>query len=101
MLHTVNKSPFERNNLLSCMEHAVAGSAILLYEDGVYAALKNGKFAEQVAAKAKECKIYVLGPDMTARGLDHGNVPDGVTVLADYGAFVDATIEHGTVQSWL
>ncbi|MBF0334232.1 MAG: sulfurtransferase complex subunit TusB, partial [Alphaproteobacteria bacterium] len=39
MLHTVNKSPFEKNALESCLSHAVEGASILLIEDGVYAAL--------------------------------------------------------------
>ena len=41
MLHIVNKSPFERNTLDTCLKHAKAGSAILLIEDGVYGALKG------------------------------------------------------------
>ncbi|MCP4411990.1 MAG: sulfurtransferase complex subunit TusB, partial [Gammaproteobacteria bacterium] len=30
MLHTVNKSPFERNTLKSCLRIAKPGSAVLL-----------------------------------------------------------------------
>ncbi len=37
MLHTVNKSPFEKTSLDSCLRFAQEGSAILLLEDGVYA----------------------------------------------------------------
>jgi len=33
MLHTVNKSPFERNTLQSCLRLAKPGSAILLIEE--------------------------------------------------------------------
>jgi tRNA 2-thiouridine synthesizing protein B len=40
MLHTVNKSPFERNSLDSCLSHAKAGSSILLFEDGIYAVIR-------------------------------------------------------------
>ena len=38
MLHTVNKSPYEKNSLDTCLRLAKQGSAILLIEDGVYAA---------------------------------------------------------------
>ena len=31
MLHTVNKSPFERNALEACLNRAASGAAILLY----------------------------------------------------------------------
>ena len=36
ILHTVNKSPFERNSLEACLRLAQPGSAVLLMEDGVY-----------------------------------------------------------------
>ena len=38
MLHTVNKSPTERNTLGSCLKHVNKGSVVLLIEDGVYGA---------------------------------------------------------------
>jgi len=41
MLHLINKSPFERTALDSCLRLAKPGSSILLIEDGVYAALEN------------------------------------------------------------
>ena len=40
ILNTVNKSPFERNALESCLKFANAGDPVLLFEDGVYAVLK-------------------------------------------------------------
>ena len=38
-------------------------------------------------------KFYVLGPDIKARGLNDGNVIDGINVI-DYDGFVDLTTEH-------
>ena len=32
-LHTVNKSPFEKSSLESCLSHVAEGSAVLLIED--------------------------------------------------------------------
>ena len=43
LLHTVNKSPFEKNSLESCTRLAVKGGSILLTEDGVYGAIKKEK----------------------------------------------------------
>jgi len=40
MLHIVNKSPFENSSLDSCLRVAAKGAALLLIEDGVYAATK-------------------------------------------------------------
>jgi tRNA 2-thiouridine synthesizing protein B len=48
MLHTVNKSPFERNTLESCLRHAKNGSAVLLIEDGVYAAIAGSAIEERI-----------------------------------------------------
>ena len=100
MLHLVNKSPTERNSLDSCLRLAQAGSSVLLLEDGVYAALANAAFADAVAARRGELTFYVLGPDVSARGLDDKPVIDGVNVV-DYGGFVDLVVEHDVAQSWM
>ncbi len=100
MLHTVNKSPFEKNSLDTCMRLAKAGSAILLIEDGVYAAIKGTEVEAKMKAAAGDKKLYVLGPDIKARGLDEGQVIDGITVV-DYGGFVDLAAESDKVQAWL
>lgn len=99
MLHIVNKSPFERNAFESCMRHAAKGAAILFIEDGIYAALKGTRASAQVQAAMKDLTIYVLQPDVEARGMN-GRVLDGVKTV-DYGGFVDLTVQHNAVQSWL
>lgn len=100
MLHTVNKSPFERTAVQSCLDHAVDGSAILFIEDAVFAATKGTTIADAVAKAAGRCKVFVLGPDLAARGMGEDKLIDGITVV-DYGGFVDLTVEHGAVQAWL
>ncbi len=100
MLHTINKSPFERNSLASCLRLARDGGSVLLIEDGVYAATKGTKVADQVTAAMGRMKFYVLGPDMKARGISEDKILDGIQVV-DYGGFVDLVAEHDNVQSWL
>ncbi len=100
MLHTVNKSPFEKTSLSSCLRFAQSNDAILLYEDGVYAALKNGKFAALLADILVEKKLYVLEPDLNARGFKAEQVLEGIQ-LVDYAGFVDLTLAHSSVQAWL
>ena len=100
MLHTVNKSPFEKNSLDACLRLAKPGSALLLIEDGVYAAMKGTTVEEKVKAAAQDKKVYALGPDIKARGLDADQVIDGVTVV-DYGGFVDLAAESDKVQAWV
>ena len=44
-------------------------------------------------------KIYILAPDLEARGMGD-RIMDGVTTV-DYGGFVDLVTEHKNCQSWL
>ena len=100
MLHLVNKSPFDRNALDSCLRLAKAGSSVLLLEDGVYAAMSKAAYAEAIGKRMEDLTFYVLGPDVSARGLDDTSLIDGINVV-DYGGFVDLVVEHEVAQSWL
>jgi len=100
MLHLINKSPFERTALDSCLRLAQAGSSILLIEDGVYAALKNAAHAEKIAGRMEDFSFYVLGPDVAARGMSDTPLIEGIDVV-DYEGFVDLVAEHDVTQSWL
>ncbi|MDH4174010.1 MAG: sulfurtransferase complex subunit TusB [Betaproteobacteria bacterium] len=99
MLHTVNKSPFEHKALETCLRFARQGSAVLLIEDGVYAAARDTAVAKDVQEALKRVQVYALKPDVEARGMQN-RVMDGVR-LVDYGGFVDLVVEHNAVQSWL
>ncbi len=99
MLHTVNKSPFEHGALEECLRMASKGSAVLLIEDGIYAAVRGTAIAKRLEEAMKSLSVYALGPDVQARGMQH-RVMDGVR-LVDYGGFVDLVVEHNVVQSWL
>ena len=100
ILHTVNKSPFEKNTLTSCLGHAKSGDGVLLIEDAVYGALKGAKTSQEVDAAKGSVGLYVLGPDLAARGLSAERLLDGIAVV-DYGGFVDLVAKHDTTQSWL
>jgi tRNA 2-thiouridine synthesizing protein B len=100
MLHTVNKSPFEKNSLESCLRFARSGSAILLYEDGIYAALKGTRFESAITEALKNHAIYVLTADVEARGMRVDNVIAGIK-STDYAGFVDLVTESNTVQAWV
>jgi tRNA 2-thiouridine synthesizing protein B len=100
MLHTVNKSPFEKNSLDSALRLAKDGSALLLIEDGVYAAMKGTAVEGKVRDATRRLKVFVLGPDLKARGLEESKVIDGIGVV-DYGGFVDLAAENDKVQAWV
>jgi tRNA 2-thiouridine synthesizing protein B len=99
MLHIVNKSPFQTSTLDTCLRMAQPGNALLLIEDGIYAATVGSATEERVRQACATLKVYALQPDMDARGVT-AKLIDGVT-LVDYGGFVDLTVEHNTSHSWL
>jgi len=99
-LHTVNKSPFSSSALASCLAHTTDDAAIILIEDGVYAALASGTPVAALAAIAARGAVYALGPDLTARGLADAPLLAGTKVV-DYAGFVDLTAEHSPVMAWL
>ena len=98
-LHTINKSPFDRNSLDSCLRVISDNDAILFIEDGVYAATGTS-FSDAVKAAAQTHSVYVLGPDLSARGMKEDGIVEGVKVV-DYEGFVDLVTESDKVNSWL
>lgn len=99
-LHMVNKSPYERNALKSCLDHLSAGDRVLLIEDGVVAARKGGAFAQALGDARRECAIYALGPDLAARGVAPGDLMEGIETV-DYSGFVELAADASRVCSWL
>ena len=100
MLHLVNKSPYDAGNLNTAATIMKGDDELLLIEDGVYAAFDGTVVADKVKAALADHKVYVLGPDVTARGMSEHHVIDGLEVV-DYGGFVDLVTEYDKVQSWL
>ncbi|MHB1123253.1 MAG: sulfurtransferase complex subunit TusB [Ramlibacter sp.] len=99
MLHIVNKSPESAVALQSCLRVAQDGHAVLLIEDAVYAATPPVAARCDLAAALQRLKVYVLLPDLEARGIAARRIP-GVEPV-DYGGFVDLAAGHSTCQSWL
>ena len=48
----------------------------------------------------KTTKIYVLGPDLKARGLDKSSLISNIEII-DYKEFVKLTVENNKIQNWL
>ncbi len=100
VLHTVNKSPYERDSLEACLRLAEKGSSVLLIEDAVYAAANDSVASEILAQAMQRVSVYVLSPDLRARGLQQSRLLEGVKDV-DYRGFVRLVTEHKGVQSWL
>jgi tRNA 2-thiouridine synthesizing protein B len=99
MLHIVNKSHEQSRTLHSCLRFALPGQALLLAEDAVYAATAAGSATSGIAQAAQRLKIFVLRPDLEARGMS-AKLIEGVTAV-DYAGFVDLVAEYPTSQTWL
>lgn len=100
MLHTINKSPFEKNSLESCLRLAKPGDHILLIEDAVYAATPDTIVSDKIQAAVKKHSVFALGPDLASRGIEESRLLEGIEVV-DYSGFVDLTVRNDKVQSWL
>ena len=100
LLHTVNKSPFEKNSLETCLRIAVEGSSVLLMEDGVYGAMNGTSLNGMLSDAGNRLQFYVLSPDLKARGLSEENVMEGIEVV-DYDGFVDLVVAHDATHACL
>lgn len=96
MLHLVNTSPFETSDLDSVAKYAAKDSPILLFEDGIYAAMAGTAMEGKVREIMADHPMFVLKADLEARGVD--KLIDGVTEV-DYTGFVELVEQHKTA-SW-
>ena len=96
MLHLVNKSPYDAGNLNTAATIMKGDDELLLIEDAVYAAVKDGKASAILEGR----KVSVLGPDLAARGIAEDKLASDVDVI-DYAGFVDLVESNDKVQSWL
>ena len=100
MLHTINKSPFEKDSLTTCLRYAQDGASILFIEDAVYACTKGTEFEKVIESHHDKISFYVLGPDLEARGLDNSNLTNSIEIV-DYKGFVKLVADNEKTQNWL
>ena len=98
MLHIVNKSPYMKSSLESCIRVAQKNAPILLIEDAVLGAAAGGGIENLVQGALKDHPVYALSADISARGLA-GSLTPGVKVI-DYADFVDLVEQHKPM-TWL
>ncbi len=95
-LHTLNKAPSGSSATQDCLAALQAGDALLLIEDGVYAALDAyAPLFQHAESLAIDC--YVLTADTEARGLTTLN---SLFKAATYSTFVELSCQHHPVVSW-
>ena len=97
MLYMINKTPLQFGNLDSALRIAPQGAPILLYEDGVYAAVSGAQSEATVRAALAAHPVYALEADLEARGLTR--IVPGVQVIG-YDGFVELVEQHN-VAPWI
>jgi tRNA 2-thiouridine synthesizing protein B len=95
ILHTVNKIG---ESLSRCLNIASQGDAVLLIEDGVYAAMDNAANRHIWEAIPSNMSCYVLVEDLAARGISDKMLAQ--VTPADWALFVSLTTEYDKVISW-
>ena len=94
-LHVLSHSPFGDDRLNSCLRIIGSADALLLSGDAVYA-LQPGT-APFTALQNRQVKLFILAEDAQARAIE---IPDWAEAI-DYPAFVELSIHHDKVNSWL
>ncbi|WP_025213010.1 sulfurtransferase complex subunit TusB [Pseudomonas brassicacearum] len=94
-LHVLSHSPFGDNRLASCLRVLGDQDALLLCGDATYALQPGSSPFEQLQATG--LNLFVLAEDLQARGLD---TPDWAEAI-NYSGFVELSIEHDKVNTWL
>ncbi|MGH8390500.1 MAG: sulfurtransferase complex subunit TusB [Pseudomonas sp.] len=94
-LHVLSHSPFGDDRLSSCLRLIGVDDALLLSGDAAYALQPNTEPFNNLSARGLQ--LYVLAEDAQARAI---NVPAWAKAI-DYPAFVELSIHHDKVNSWL
>lgn len=98
-LHTLNKPASAINLNQEVGQYVCDGDSVVLIEDGVYQCIALPVDIENHwAAKARH--IYVLSPDVEARGIQFDSILHAKVIFIDFKAFVKLTLSHKKVISW-
>ncbi len=95
LIHTVNQSPFTHPALNQCLRYFQQGDAIILFDNGTYAALCSQPLSQQL--QTKPC--FAIEADLASRGLFQQDLISSIRFV-DYPEFVELTAKYDLVQSW-
>ncbi|MDO7896087.1 sulfurtransferase complex subunit TusB [Pseudomonas citrulli] len=94
-LHVLSHSPFGDSRFTACLRILGEHDALLLCGDATYA-LQPGT-APFETLQGRGLKLFVLAEDLQARALQ----APGWAKAIDYPAFVELSIGHDKVNTWL
>ncbi len=97
VLHTLNRPGYRDVPLRTCLALLRPGDALLLIEDGVYAAVDTPGNRELWHGLPERVACHVLAPDVHARGLSR---LQSVFTPVDDAGFVDLVCHHDKTVNW-
>lgn len=98
MLHIINKTNFIESQNLSVLQVIKPEDALLFLADGVYLLHKTNPHVEILLSHIDSERIFVLEPDVTARGLK--DLINNEIKLVDYDDFVVLTEQYHPTMNW-
>jgi tRNA 2-thiouridine synthesizing protein B len=98
-LHTWNKATSDAAPIVQCLEQLSADDALLLLEDGVYAAMDADFLRRLERSLDAGARLYCLAADLAARGIS-ARISPRATVVG-YKEFVALSLRHERVVNWI
>lgn len=99
ILHTLNKPPSSTDTCNRCLDALQSEDALLLIENGVYAAILNDALSEKLTALSSKGRLYVLADDFAGRGLSAERLVKGAQLIG-HDEFVALVCQHDKCVAW-
>lgn len=77
-----------------------AGDDVVFLDAAVLGLLKNGRWAQPLAALSASCQLFALADDLNVRGISEDELLAGLTLL-DYPGLVALAAKNTAIQSWV
>ena len=99
VLHLVTRSPFASSALEDALRCSAQADGILLMHDAVLAAPTAVALAQHLAARFSTRRLFVLAPDLAARGMAGMKLRPGIQAVDDAG-FVELACAPHASRTW-
>lgn len=95
MLHLISASPVEP----AVLERIDAGCSIVFMDNAVLQLMRGGRLSARLTQLAASNRLCALSADLQIRGIDAGQIVEGIEVI-DYHGLVELAVAHPIIQSW-
>ncbi|MGH8475599.1 MAG: sulfurtransferase complex subunit TusB [Methylococcales bacterium] len=99
MLHLINFSFSGLGEAQRCLARINSEDVLLFIANGVFSIAGNSDVTRIIEANLDRVRVFVLSPDLEARGIPLDSLPTGIQTV-DYAGFVELAVQHGPVHSW-